>query len=84
MRQGQRIPAAMREQIVTDYAAGMSAEAVGRTHGVSGSSVTKLARAAGLHVRGRGEQRRLDTSSDLAYTGEWVRDGLILRPREAS
>ena len=64
-----------REQVVEEYRDGQTAIGIARRHGLSDTTVLRIARAANA---ARPTSR--PTPEELVYTGGWVRDGLILRP----
>lgn len=77
-------PRELREQAVNDYLAGYPSTEVAERHGVPSSRVRVWVARAGHAMRPRGRsapRHGLETSADdLAYKGDWVREGLILRP----
>lgn len=72
-RVGPRADRDLRRPVLDDlYSSGDSFATVAKRHGVSPSALRSWCHEDG--------GRREDDQSDVAFTGEWVRDGLILRP----
>lgn len=72
----------VRSEALDRYAAGDSLIQVARSVNVGGSTISRWARDAGIN-RPAGPYARRRTSelppADVAYKGEWIRDGLIMR-----
>lgn len=72
------------------YRSGMTIIQIVEHTGRASQTVQKALKAAGTPTRGRGRrtneeiaeaERAVAEDVDLAFDGEWVRDGLILRPK---
>src|SRR5690349_7403782 len=67
-----------RAAAVAEYASGISSEVVAEMFGVSATSVVTWCRAAGVRIRKGGRRPEQEA---LAYTGGWVLQGGVMRPR---
>lgn len=77
----------MNAGIVNDYRKGMTVAEVAEKYAMKPWKVTAMLKEAGVQMRPKGKPRSTPDSADydeLAYTGGWVRDGLIMRPSGAA
>lgn len=80
-RETWKITLAQRAEMLARYRDGAPPTALAREYGVTRQTLMHHARAAGIvpiHLEDEAPH------PEHAYTGGWVRDGMILRPREAS
>lgn len=69
-------------EMAADYAEGWTTTELADWWGVSTQYVAKRLKALGVEMRPPGSRpgKRLRHCDEMAYTGGWVRDGLVMRP----